>query len=47
LVRKPEGKNHSEDLGVNGKILLRWILEKQDGKTWNGFTWLRIVSSGG
>jgi len=22
LVGKPEGKNHSEDLGVDGKILL-------------------------
>jgi len=24
-----------------------WILEKQGGKLWNGFIWLRIVTSGG
>jgi hypothetical protein len=28
LVGKPEGKNHSEDLGVDGKIILEWILGK-------------------
>jgi hypothetical protein len=28
LVGKPEGKNHSEDLGVDGKTLLEWILGK-------------------
>jgi hypothetical protein len=28
LVRKPEGKNHSEDLGTDGKIILEWILGK-------------------
>jgi hypothetical protein len=25
---KPKGKNHSEDLGVDGKIISEWILEK-------------------
>jgi hypothetical protein len=24
LVRKPEGKNHSEDLDVDGRIILEW-----------------------
>jgi hypothetical protein len=28
LVGKPEGKNHSEDLDVDGKIILKWILGK-------------------
>jgi hypothetical protein len=28
LVGKPEGKNHSEDLGVDGKIILDWIFWK-------------------
>jgi hypothetical protein len=32
LVRRPEGKNHSEDLGVNGKIILEWILGKSGGR---------------
>jgi hypothetical protein len=28
LVGKPEGKNPSEDLGVDRKIILKWILGK-------------------
>jgi hypothetical protein len=28
LVGKPEGKGYSEDLGVDGKIILEWILGK-------------------
>jgi hypothetical protein len=28
LVGKPKGKDHSKDLGVDGKITLEWILEK-------------------
>jgi hypothetical protein len=31
-VGKPEGKNHLEDLGTDGKIMLEWILGKQGGK---------------
>jgi len=34
-------KNHSEDLGVDGKMVLEWILGN-DGKAWTGFIWLRI-----
>jgi hypothetical protein len=26
LVGKSGGRNHSEDLGVDGKILLEWII---------------------
>jgi hypothetical protein len=28
LVGKPEGKNHSEDLSVDGKITLEYVLGK-------------------
>jgi hypothetical protein len=28
LLENLEGKNHSEDLGVDGKIILEWILGK-------------------
>jgi len=28
LVGKPEGKNHLEDPGVDGRIILRWIFRK-------------------
>jgi hypothetical protein len=28
LVGQPEGKNHLQDLGIDGRILLRWKLLK-------------------
>jgi hypothetical protein len=28
FVGKPEGKDHSENLGIDGRILLKWILER-------------------
>jgi hypothetical protein len=30
LVGKPEGKNHLEHLGVDGRIILKWIFRKRD-----------------
>jgi hypothetical protein len=47
LVKKREGKNHLEDLAVDGKIILRWIFRKQDVGAWTGLIWLRIGSGGG
>jgi hypothetical protein len=31
---------------VNGTIILKWILRKQDGRVWIEFIWLRIGTSG-
>jgi hypothetical protein len=28
LVGNPEGKNHTEDLGVDRRIILEWVLGK-------------------
>jgi hypothetical protein len=28
IIRESEGKNHLEDLGVDGKIISEWILRK-------------------
>jgi len=40
LVGKPEGKNHLGDPGVDGRIILRWILRK-----WNvgGMDWIELA----
>jgi hypothetical protein len=27
-IVKPEGKNHPQDLGVDGQVILEWILGK-------------------
>jgi len=40
-----KGRDHAEDLDVNGKIILKWILGKQGGKVWTGCIWLRIGTS--
>jgi hypothetical protein len=47
LVGKPEGKNHSKDQGVDGRMGSKWTLERLVGGVWSGFTWLRIGIAGG
>jgi hypothetical protein len=37
LVGQPEGKRSLEDLGVDGRIILKWILG----------VWVRRIGSGG
>jgi hypothetical protein len=41
-----KGRDHSEDLGADGKILER-IVEKEGGKVWTGCSWFKIGTSGG
>jgi hypothetical protein len=43
----PKGADHWEDLGVGGRITLRWTLGRQGSMGRTGFGWLRIESSGG
>jgi hypothetical protein len=45
--RKTRRKDHFEDLGVGGRILIKWILEILDGVVWSGLLCLRIGTSGG
>jgi hypothetical protein len=42
LVGKPEQKDHFEDLGIDGRIILYGSLRIR-----NGFIWLRTGISGG
>jgi hypothetical protein len=34
-------KKHLQDLDVDGRLTLKFMLETWDEKVWNGFTWLR------
>jgi len=39
-LRRPlETSDHLEDLGVDGKIILEWIL----GKQWEGMDWIHLT----
>jgi len=40
-------KDHLEDTGIDGKILLRWIFKNLDVGVWTGSIWLRIGTFGG
>jgi hypothetical protein len=45
-VGKLRVRDHLEDPGVDGKIILRWIFRKWEG-AWTGSSWVRIGSGGG
>jgi hypothetical protein len=47
LVLNLKKRGHWEEIGVDGRIILKWILKKQNGRMWIGFFWLRMGTSGG
>jgi len=40
-------RDHLEDPGVDGRIILRWIFRKWDVGLWTGSSWLRKGTGGG
>jgi hypothetical protein len=40
------GGDYSEDVRVDVKVILEWILGTKGGKLWTGLIWLRIGTSG-
>jgi hypothetical protein len=46
LLKDFKGTDYLENLGIDGKIILEWILEKYDGKLWTGLTWIRAGTTG-
>jgi hypothetical protein len=40
-------RDHWEDTGVDGRIILRRIFGKWDKGVWTGLSWLRIETGGG
>jgi len=40
-------RDHLEDPGVLGRIILRWILRKWEVREWTGLSWIRIGTDDG
>jgi hypothetical protein len=41
-----KASDHSEDLGIDWRIIFEWNLRKLGGKVWTGCIWISIETSG-
>jgi len=46
LVETPDEREHLEGLGMDGRIILKWILNKWNGEAWIELFCLRIGTGG-
>jgi hypothetical protein len=43
----PKEGDHLESLGIDGRIILKYVLKEYGWEVWTGFTWPMIGSGGG
>lgn len=44
-VGQPGERGRLEGLGIEERIILKWMIKKQDGRAWTGLLWLSIGTS--
>jgi hypothetical protein len=47
ILEKFEARDHLRGLGIDGRIMLKWMLKKQGVKVWTAFNRFKIGSTGG